>query len=108
TWFGPFGQFEQQVAEGSALDAFEPQAVLLIMRPEDLDPDFGLRYYAADRSIALDAAIDRLVECVAALRRHSSAPVLVANFAVPAHLPLGPFDASVAESLTYAMAEANK
>jgi FkbH-like protein len=110
TYFGPFGQFEQQVSNGdSALHAFAPHAVLLFMRPEDLDPDFVHRYHSGDRARSvLQATIDRLAGCVEAFRQISSAPVLVANFATPWILPLGPFDASVGNSLTYALAEANR
>ena len=109
THFGPFGQFEQQLADPvSGLHSFEPDAVLLFMRPEDVDPDAVTRFYADNRVTALHATIDRLLSCVAAFRSHSAKPILVANFAKPARLPLGPFDANAADSLTYALAEANR
>jgi FkbH-like protein len=109
TFFGPFGQFEQQISNpASELHAFQPQAMLLCMRPEDLNPDIATRYYSANHNdTGLHAIIDRLVQCVEAFRQHSSAPVLVANFALTDMLPLGPFDANALDSLTYAIAEAN-
>lgn len=110
THFGPYGQFEQQLSdEGSPLHTFDPEALVLFMRPEDLDPDFGVRFYAGDRGRSvLHATIDRLATCVEAFRRHSRAPVLVANFATPARLPLGPLDANTGGSLTYTIADGNR
>jgi FkbH-like protein len=107
--FGPFGQFEQLLSDPrSSLHAFDAQALLLFMRPEDLDVDFAHRFNAGDRGrVTLQSTIDRLTACVASFRQHSNAPILVANFATPSHLPLGPFDANAADSLTHALAEAN-
>jgi FkbH-like protein len=45
---------------------------------------------------------------VAAFRAYSGKPIVVANFAKPVRVPLGPFDANVGDSLTYALAEANR
>jgi FkbH-like protein len=108
THFGPFGQFEQQIGEaGSALRAFEPQALVLFMRPEDIDPDAFHRFYGRPRTV-LGSVVERLIQCARLFRQHSSAPVLVANFAPPASLPLGPFDANASSSLTHALAAANR
>lgn len=108
-YYGPFGQFEQVLSDpGSELHAFDSHALLLFMRPEDLDPDFIHRYAANDRGRdILQSTIDRLIASVDSFRQRSNAPVLVANFATPAHLPLGPFDANATDSLTHALAEAN-
>lgn len=109
TYYGPFGQFEQQIADpGSGLHEFGPEALVVVMRPEDIDPDVFARHYADQpNQNSIDRVMDRIVECVTRFREGSSAPVLVANFAVPARLPLGPFDANVEESLTGALAAAN-
>lgn len=108
TFFGPFNQFEQQVSDPrSALHRFESEALVLFMRPEDLDPDFGFRSAHGSHSEVLASAVDRLVSCVENYRSRSAAPVLVANFAVPQRVPLGLFDANVSDSLTHALAEAN-
>lgn len=108
-YFGPFGQFEQLISDPrSALHASRPDALVLVMRPEDLDPDVFHRFYAAGRPNVFAAVIDRLLECVIAFRAHSSAPVLVANFAPPAWLPLGPFEANDVGSSSYALSEANR
>jgi FkbH-like protein len=109
-FFGPFGQFEQMLVDPSSeLYSFDAQALLLIMRPEDLDPDFVHRSAAAaSRRELLQSTIERMVACIEAFRAKSNAPVLVANFATPSRLPLGPFDANVSDSLTHALAEANR
>jgi FkbH-like protein len=107
--YGPFGQFEQQIADAaSPLHAFDPEALVLLMRPEDVDPDTYARYYAEHRTgSTLERIVDRLVECVERFRERSNAPVLVANFAMPANPPLGLFDANAADSATHAIAAAN-
>ncbi len=109
-YFGPFGQFEQELNDpASGLNKFEPDVLLLFMRPEDIDPDVVTRFHAGPKSTEiLQQTIDRLDACVAAFRARSSRPVLVANFALPARVPLGPFDANVGDSLTYAWAQANR
>src|SRR5689334_23054832 len=47
TYFGAFGQFEQELADpNGAVYAFKPNVVLLSLRPEDVDPDSTVRYFA--------------------------------------------------------------
>jgi FkbH-like protein len=109
--FGAFGQFEQELLDpASALYAFEPDLLVLALRPEDVDPEAVARFHATSgaRFAALaDQVIERLAGCVTRFRAHSRGAALVANFATPSTLPLGPFDANVGESLTYAFAGAN-
>jgi FkbH-like protein len=104
--FGQFGQFEQELGNpASALLASQPDVVVLLLRPEDVAPDATTR--GVDARPALEALVERLLGCVHMLRRHSAAPVLVANFATPALLPLGLFDANLPESLSLALGHAN-
>jgi HAD superfamily phosphatase (TIGR01681 family) len=112
TYFGGFGQFEQELmVDGSGLAEFESEALVIVMRPEDLDPDAVIRYHAPDGD-NFDALIEgvctRVSNCIRRFRERSTAPVLVANFAEPPSLPLGIFDANVADSLTYALGRANQ
>lgn len=111
SYFGPFGQFEQELTDaGSGLHAFTPDVLVLALRPEDVEPDAIVRFHASGgqrfRHLADDLTA-RLVACVRAFHERSARPVLVANFAAPSDAPLGPFDANAAESLTYALAGAN-
>ncbi|HEY0674212.1 MAG TPA: HAD-IIIC family phosphatase [Longimicrobiales bacterium] len=108
--FGPFGQFEQLLANAeSDLFAFQPEVLLLFMRPEDLYPDFAYRFYTGDDMRALlRSTVERLVNCARLFRQFSSAPVLVGNFATPPSSPLGPFAANVDDSVAYLLAEANR
>jgi FkbH-like protein len=111
TYFGPFGQLEQELAADTGLRRFAPQVLVLAMRPEDVDPDAVVRYHASGgRRFAelAEALIGRLGGCVELLRAHSAAPVLIANFAAPPELPLGVFDANLADSATHAFAQANR
>jgi FkbH-like protein len=103
---GQFGQFEQEVgSRESALLRQPPDVVVLLLRPEDVAPELTAR--PVDPSPALGGLVERLRHCVRLLRQHSGAPVLVANFAMPPVLPLGVFDANLAESLAHAFARAN-
>jgi FkbH-like protein len=109
--FAPFGQVEQQTADpGSALYAGAPDALILMVRPEDSVPDAVARPFARGAR-PLQAVLAELVEgigrAVETFRSRSNAPVLVANFSTPVLTPLGIFDANVAGSLTTGLAEAN-
>lgn len=108
-YFGPFGQFEQMLVDpSSAVYSHGAEALLLFMRPEDLDPDLTYRSAGNESRSLLQSTIERIVASVEIYRAHSTAPVLVANFATPSRPPLGPFDANAADSLTHHVAEANR
>ena len=78
-WFAPWGQLEEQALDpASALYAERPEAVVVLARIED-QPDFPARAGAL----------------LAALRRHSVARLLLANFAPPARLAAGLADPSL-------------
>lgn len=110
--FGPFGQLEQQIGDPSSdLYTKRTDVLVLAMRPEDVAPDAILRPFARNGPRLKDALADvvhRLASSVELFRTRSKAPVLVAGLAEPTMLPLGPFDANNPESLTHALAEANK
>lgn len=109
---GGWGQLEQALLGGEwrASDG-RTEALALHARLEDLDPDVGFRFHASG-SAGFDAfaeeALARLDACVELFRRHSSGPVLVANFATPTPRPLGIFDANDADSLTHRVHALNR
>lgn len=109
--FGPFGQLEQLILDdGSPLYRSPLDALVLVVRPQDLAPDVMLRPLATDRPSAADVLTDiraRLVLLASEFRRRSTAPCLIANFAQPADPPLGPLEGHHGESLSYAIAAAN-
>ena len=111
SWYGGFGQLEQAViAPGGELYAFAPDALVIAIRPEDVDADAIVRFHATNgqRFAGLaDDLVGRLARSAEAFRARTAAPLFVANFAPPAAPPLGPFDANVAESVTAAFARAN-
>ncbi len=110
TYVGAVGQFEQEVA-GGALYQPAPDALVLALRPEDVDPDAVARYHASSGRRFADLAaalLDRLAACVRTFRARSDAPVLVANAATPLHRPLGAFDAGEPHALTHALADYNR
>jgi FkbH-like protein len=109
-YVGAFGQFEQEVVPGSPLHAFEPDVLIISMRPEDMDPDAIDRYHASggQRFDELSEELaGRTARLIGALREWSRATVLVASFAAPSRLPFGIGDANLDGSLTYAIATAN-
>jgi FkbH-like protein len=110
-YFGAFGQFEQEIAGAAGtLWSFAPDAVVIAMRPEDVDIEAVERFHASggSRFAALaNSLLERIEQCARAARQRLKGPVIVANFAPPAVVPLGPFDAGVAGSLTHAINELN-
>lgn len=109
--FGPFGQIEQQIVDpSSSLHAATPDAIVMVLRPEDISPDAAFRPSPrgdAPVRAKLKELVARIGEAVERLRATSAAPILVANFAEPPVAPLGPFEANVPDSLALALAEAN-
>jgi FkbH-like protein len=111
SYFGDFGQFEQQLLDdNSPLYRFDPDILVFSLRFEDVDPDAMIRFHATggQRFEQLAGELcERLGQSVEIFGRRSSAPVLIANFAPPGHLPLGVFDANVGDSLTYGLDRTN-
>jgi FkbH-like protein len=95
-WFAPWGQLEEQALDSaSPLYAENPEAVVILARLEEL---------AASDPAALR---DRMSTLLATLRRHSTARILIANFAPPARLGAGLADPSLALSEAASTQQAN-
>jgi FkbH-like protein len=109
--FGSFGQFEQEIDPSSDLWTFAPDVLVIAMRPEDVDIEAVERYHATSgqrfASLA-ESMVGRIAECARAARKLMKGPIVVANIAPPAFLPLGPFDASIPGSLSGAIEELNR
>ena len=92
-----FGTFRQELLDGrSELYAWSPDVVVLAVEGEDWAPaayrgDTPLTEPAATQLV--DNFRDELSGLIAALRTHSSVPLLVHNFALPAWRRLGVLDA---------------
>lgn len=108
---GGFAELEPALSRPTWADDGRPGVLLLHLRPEDLDQNVADRFYRSGGSRfteVVDRIVDRLDACVALYREaHGGAPIFVANFALPAHTPLGLFDAGVRGSLTNRVHEAN-
>lgn len=110
-YFGPFGQFEQEVLDpASGLWAFKPDVLVMNLQPTDADPDLAARFYAAggDAPTRLTRVVQRLAECARQFRSRSAAPILVANLAPVRHAPLGPFDTNTTGSFSALLSRANE
>jgi FkbH-like protein len=109
---GDFGQLEQPVLDSNSLLYSAPRDVLVLaFQPADLVPDVFDRYYAStgrDLDTLCAELTDRLVAAARAFRNNTGRPILVANFALPAALPLGPFDAGDPNGLTHRLAAHNE
>src|SRR5690606_921414 len=88
---GGFGQLEQALLSdpGRSGDG-APEALLLAMRLEDLQPDLPYRFYSDPEGFERlsEDVIGRIVEVVSLFRERSSGVALVANFAPPEPRPL--------------------
>jgi FkbH-like protein len=77
---GPFGQFEQEL-QGESLRRPDTRAVVILMRPEDVDP--GLERASPEAMAERLARLEeRLVALVEGVRASSGATVVVANAAL--------------------------
>ncbi len=110
-FFGGFGEIESLVLDpASALHRYQPDLVVVALRPEDMFPDLVARIGSEDGhefAGALTSVIDRvrgLLQSIAAQARWTT---LVANFAVPEPAAFGLGDASVHGSRSALVAQAN-
>lgn len=110
-WFGPYGQFEQAVLdETGPLYAHEPDAIVLLMRLDDVCPELAERFLtqsAATVKEAVDALRARVESLIAGIRRRSRAAIYLSNFAAPARKSAGLADAGLELSQSDAVADAN-
>jgi FkbH-like protein len=108
---GDFGQLEQALLdEKGALLESERDVLVLAFQPGDLAPDAIDRFYATngERLDTLCTELtDRLVGAAVTFRGKTGRPVLIANYAVPAEVPLGPFDAGDPNGVTHKLAAHN-
>ena len=109
-WFGPFGAFEQQVLDpSSALWSAPREAIALLLRIEDVDPELAREHPqvgAAAAAARLAKIRERLVSLARAIRERSGAYILAANFGCPR--PLDVFDASDPDGLVHLVAAENR
>ena len=110
---GGFGQFEQALL-GDAWRSPEgkaTEALVVMMRLEDLQPDVGFRVYADGPDEAWDAlcanVLTRIESTLSIFRDRSNGPAFVASFSMPDNR-IGPiFDANLPGSLTYKLQALN-
>ena len=98
-WLAPYGQIEQQALDsGSAVFAQKPDAVLILPRLEDLDPDLPSRFLGLEAGQLQEAAsqlLARMRAVVESIRAHSNARILLGNFPSPAWCAAGFADVSL-------------
>lgn len=108
---GEFGQLEQAILDpASAVYAEERDFLVLAFQPTDIAPEAFDRFHASGgrRMEGLcEDLTDRLVAAARAFRERTGRQVVVANYALPATLPLGPFDAADPGGLTHRLAAQN-
>ena len=98
-YFGPFNQLEQQVLDAdSALYQSDPDVVVIATRIEEMAPDLVNRFITLGRADVeghLGQIESRLHGLIEGLREHTTAAVLVFNYAGPIYLAAGLADASL-------------
>lgn len=96
-WFGGYNQYAQEVLDPrSGLYAFDPDVVLLLVRLDEILPDFLDRF--AGRALTewrrqLTQTANELADLAARVATTCAAQVLVQNLAIPGLPQLGVFDA---------------
>lgn len=111
-YFGPHGQFEQQLADpASSLWGTHPDVLLVSMRPEDISPDAVARFHRSDGAEfqdLMEQVRSRVGNCHRLFRHRAAGPMLIANFAPPEVVPLGILDTNPVNTLTHSLAAANE
>lgn len=111
-FFGPFNQFEQLVLNpNSELFSFDPEVIVLAVRPEDTHPNQLCRLLSYDTkerdSLRADLA-NRLENLTLTIRSQVSSSILVWNVAEPATLAAACADAALDSSEQQFVAALNK
>lgn len=111
-FFGGYNQYVQEVLdESSALYAFRPDVVLLMIRLEELMPDlvetFGDRESAAWSEVVESSAAE-VANLAQAIRARTSAQVVLQNFTPPEPAYWGVYDAQIADGQGHQVARLNR
>lgn len=97
-WFAPWGHLEEQALDpASELFAQQPDAIIVLARIEEMLPAVATSFLALsddERHAQLATLESRLRALIEAVRRHSTARLLIANFAPPPRLAAGLADAA--------------
>jgi FkbH-like protein len=86
---GAFGQLEQELYAASPLHRPDNRVVVILLRPEDVDPDLFRSTGAVVARERLSQLEDRICSLVRSIRQHGHATVLVANAASPPSFEAG-------------------
>jgi FkbH-like protein len=97
TYQAGYDQYHQEIlSANSGLHRAKPDLIVLAVDGPRWAPDLYDRYLSSGRlqgAAASDAAIARIGELIATLRRHTAAPVLLHSLSYPRHPALGILDA---------------
>lgn len=111
-YFGPFGQFEQEmIVSDSGLRAQKPDILFFQISLEALDPDFIARYlkvHTSEAEVYFQNLEARLKHLALSWQDISSAPLVFFNFVPPKFGPRGIFEASDHHSLSSRILDLNR
>jgi FkbH-like protein len=111
-WFGPFQQLEQMVLDdASPLWQQRPAVLAICLRLEDVDrylPDEAAELGPTAVEARLRVVRERLVALAQAARKRTTAPLLIANLAVPHQYLSHTFDAGDPDGFTHQLASCNR
>ncbi len=112
TWFGPFGQLEQPLANrDSELWQHDPHVIWLAIRLQDMHPQLGYGHeHVTNGQLAacIEETRSRLVTLARTIRAQCDATLLVSNLFCPTHGPFQALCESPADSLPHVVADANQ
>lgn len=96
TYCAPFGQYNQEAFDRkSGLYRLKPELVIIILDGRLLFPewyDFTYQVSGMDREKAVEDVFQKIIAIALKIREHSNAKVIINNFRIPYHSPLGILD----------------
>ncbi len=111
-YVAPFGQYERElIDDASGLANHRPDAVLIAVRLRDVLPDLYECFNSLEPGRAeelLNEWFSRLESALRAFRRHSSSPVLMQNYELPAYPAAGIAEAGMPGSQSQVIDRANQ
>ncbi len=108
----PFNQYNQEVLSGqSGLYAGKPELIILFLEGELLFPGWyefrTLQKSGGEKEELISEAAGRISDVVHAIGSHTGAKIIINNFRVPYHSPLGILDGKSAPGLKQMVSELN-
>lgn len=111
-WFGDYNSYVPEILDtSSALYSFSPNLILLLIRIEELMPDFVDsfdRHSYAEWEELIESKAREIGGLVEKVREHSPAPVIVQNVCLPADVYWGIYDSQRPDGQAHLVSSFNR